>query len=101
MNYGYIVQRLLTAVIVLLGVTFAVFLIIHLVPGDPARVVLGVQANEENVAALHERMGLDRPFLVQYGYGTHSTVTLATASSLANPLRPRSCSDCLLPCSWR
>ncbi|MFN2203132.1 MAG: ABC transporter permease [Caldilineaceae bacterium] len=67
MNYGYIVQRLLTAVIVLLGVTFAVFLIIHLVPGDPARVVLGVQANEQNVAALHVRMGLDRPFLVQYG----------------------------------
>lgn len=67
MNYAYVVQRIATAVIVLLGVTFAVFLIIQLVPGDPARVILGVQANEENVAALRERLGLDRPFLVQYG----------------------------------
>ncbi len=67
MNFGYIIQRIASAVIVLLGVTFAVFLIIQLVPGDPARVILGVQANEANIAALHERLGLDRPFLVQYG----------------------------------
>jgi peptide/nickel transport system permease protein len=67
MNVQYITQRLLTALVVLLGVTFAVFLIIHLVPGDPARVILGVQANEENVAAIRERLGLNDPFLVQYG----------------------------------
>ncbi|OUC09661.1 glutathione ABC transporter permease, partial [Litorilinea aerophila] len=67
MNTRYLIQRLLLTVVVLLGVTFAVFLIIHLVPGDPARVILGVQANEENVAALRERLGLNRPFLVQYG----------------------------------
>ncbi|GIV80622.1 MAG: peptide ABC transporter permease [Litorilinea sp.] len=66
MNTRYLIQRLLLTVVVLLGVTFAVFLIIHLVPGDPARVILGVQANEENVAALRERLGLNRPFLVQY-----------------------------------
>ena len=46
MNVQYVAQRLLTALVVLLGVTFAVFLIIQLVPGDPARVILGVQANE-------------------------------------------------------
>lgn len=67
MNTRYIIQRLFSALIVLLGVTFVVFLIIHLVPGDPARVVLGVQANEQNVAALRERLGLNRPFHVQYG----------------------------------
>lgn len=66
MNVRYIVQRLLLAVVVLLGVTFAVFSIIQLVPGDPARVILGVQANEQNVAALRERLGLNEPFLVQY-----------------------------------
>jgi peptide/nickel transport system permease protein len=66
MNISYLIQRLFLTVIVLLGVTFVVFLIIHLVPGDPARVILGVQANEENVAALRERLGLNRPFLVQY-----------------------------------
>jgi len=67
MNTQYILQRLLTTVAVLLGVTFAVFLIVQLVPGDPARVILGVQANEDNVAALRERLGLNRPFFVQYG----------------------------------
>jgi peptide/nickel transport system permease protein len=65
-NFRYIFQRLLLTVVVLLGVTFAVFSIIQLVPGDPARVVLGVQANDQNVAALRERMGLNEPFLVQY-----------------------------------
>lgn len=67
MNTRYIIQRLLLALVVILGVTFVVFLIIHLVPGDPARVILGLQANEENVAALRERLGLNDPFFVQYG----------------------------------
>lgn len=67
MNTRYIIQRLLLAFVVVLGVTFVVFLIIHLVPGEPARVILGVQANEEDIAALNERLGLNRPFLEQYG----------------------------------
>ena len=67
MNISYLIQRIFLALIVLIGVTFAVFLIIHIVPGDPARVILGVQANEENVAAIREKLGLNRPFLVQYG----------------------------------
>ncbi len=67
MSTQYILQRLLTTLVVLLGVTFVVFLIIQLVPGDPARVILGVQANDENVAALRARLGLNRPFMVQYG----------------------------------
>jgi peptide/nickel transport system permease protein len=41
-------------------------MIIQIVPGDPARVVLGVQATDENVAALRERMGLNEPVLTQY-----------------------------------
>ncbi len=66
MNWTYFGQRIGLTLIVVLGVTFAVFSIIQLVPGDPARVILGVQANDENVAALRERLGLNRPFLVQY-----------------------------------
>jgi len=66
MNYQYLLQRLVLAFVVILGVTFAVFLIVQLVPGDPARVVLGVQANEENIEKMRERMGLNRPFLEQY-----------------------------------
>lgn len=67
MNTRYIIQRLVLALVVVLGVTFVVFLIIHLVPGEPARVILGVQANAEDIAALNERLGLNRPFLEQYG----------------------------------
>lgn len=67
MNTRYLVQRFLSTLLVALGVSFVVFLIIYLVPGDPARVILGVQATDENVAALRERLGLNRPFLVQYG----------------------------------
>jgi peptide/nickel transport system permease protein len=66
LNTQYILQRLVLTLVVVLGVTFVVFSIIHLVPGDPARVVLGVQANEQNVAAVRERLGLNRPFWVQY-----------------------------------
>jgi peptide/nickel transport system permease protein len=66
MNYGYILQRLLLALVVVLGVTFVVFMIVQIVPGDPARVILGPYANDESVAGLRERLGLNRPFLEQY-----------------------------------
>lgn len=66
MNWSYIIQRLVLTLVVILGVTVAVFSIIQLVPGDPARVILGVQANDENVAALRERLGLNRPVVEQY-----------------------------------
>jgi peptide/nickel transport system permease protein len=67
MNLRYILQRLLTTVVVVFGITFVVFMIMQLVPGDPARVILGVAASEENVAALRERLGLNAPVWVQYG----------------------------------
>ena len=66
MNYQYVLQRLFMALIVILGVTFVVFMIMQIVPGDPARVVLGPYANDESVAGLRERLGLNRPFLEQY-----------------------------------
>lgn len=65
-NTRYLLQRLLTTIVVVFGITFVVFMIIQLVPGDPARVVLGVAASEENVAALRERLGLNRPVWEQY-----------------------------------
>lgn len=65
-NTRYLLQRLVTTIIVVFGITFVVFMIIQLVPGDPARVVLGVAASEENVAALRERLGLNEPVWQQY-----------------------------------
>lgn len=66
MNTRYILQRLFSTIFVVFGITFVVFFIIQLVPGDPARVVLGVAASEENVAALRERLGLNEPVVMQY-----------------------------------
>lgn len=67
MNTRYLLQRLLTTLVVLFGITFVVFMIIQLVPGDPARVILGIAASKENVAALRERLGLNEPVWIQYG----------------------------------
>jgi ABC-type dipeptide/oligopeptide/nickel transport system permease component len=62
----YLARRLLTMIPVALLVSFVTFMIIHLIPGDPARVLLGESATPETVAALHRQLGLDKPLLVQY-----------------------------------
>jgi peptide/nickel transport system permease protein len=62
----YVVWRLLQAVPVALGVTILVFFLIHLVPGDPARTMLGNRATPERVRLLHQQWGLDKPLPVQY-----------------------------------
>ncbi len=64
--WPYILRRLLAAIPVLLGATFLAFLILYLSPGDPARLVAGEQAFEEDVRHIRHALGLDRPFLVQY-----------------------------------
>ena len=63
---GYVLRRLLHLVPISLGVTVLVFFLIHLLPGDPARTVLGNQATDARVAALRHTWGLDRPLPVQY-----------------------------------
>lgn len=62
----YIVQRIFSLVPVLLVVAVVVFLLIHLSPGDPALVILGDEANEESVAELRARLGLDLPLYQQF-----------------------------------
>ncbi len=51
----------------LLGVATLVFALIHLIPGDPVRTMLGESATEESVIELRGRLGLDRPLYLQYG----------------------------------
>jgi peptide/nickel transport system permease protein len=63
---GYVVRRLLQAVPVALGVTILVFFLVHLIPGDPARTILGNHATPQRVALLRHDWGLDRPLPVQY-----------------------------------
>jgi peptide/nickel transport system permease protein len=65
--YVLVLRRLAQAVPVLLVASVAIFLMIHLVPGDPAMVVLGPEARPEQVQIVRQQMGLDRPLIVQYG----------------------------------
>ena len=63
----YIVKRILLLIPVIIGVSFIVFGLLELSPGDPARNILGTNASPEEVTALREEMGLNDPFLVRYG----------------------------------
>ena len=63
---GYIFRRILALFPVLLGVSFLVFLILHLAPGDPALIILGPKATATSLAQLRHDLGLDQPFWVQY-----------------------------------
>lgn len=62
----YVAGRISHMVIVLFGVSIAVFALVHLVPGDPIKVALGTRYNEETYQALLVASGLDRPLLEQY-----------------------------------
>ena len=62
----YLLRRVIHSIFVLWGAVTVVFIVVRLVPGDPAQMMLGAQASAEDVAALRQRMGLDRPVPVQY-----------------------------------
>lgn len=63
---AYIAKRLLALIPVLLGLTVIVFLIMAMIPGDPALAILGAYATPENVAKLNQDLGLDQPLPQQY-----------------------------------
>lgn len=63
----FVIRRLGFAVVTLLSVLTLVFLIVRILPGDPALVILGDQASAASIAAVHERLGLNQPLPVQYG----------------------------------
>ncbi|QDY70755.1 ABC transporter permease [Qingshengfaniella alkalisoli] len=62
----YLARRLLSAIPVILGITVIVFLIMSLIPGDPATAILGSYATPENVEKLNRDLGLDKPLFQQY-----------------------------------
>ncbi|MGG1662563.1 nickel ABC transporter permease [Brevibacillus sp. NRS-1366] len=62
----YILNRLVSGIIVLFGLSIFTFALIHMIPGDPARIMLGQKATVEQVELLREQMGLNKPLVVQY-----------------------------------
>lgn len=70
----YILRRILLLIPVIFGVAFIVFFLLYITPGDPARIILGDQAPEAAVLELRSEMGLDDPFIVQFGRYTYNLI---------------------------
>ena len=64
--YAFVIKRLLSALVTLFAVMTLVFVLVRIVPGDPAQVVLGDQASAEAIQQMRVRLGLDRSMLAQY-----------------------------------
>jgi peptide/nickel transport system permease protein len=64
----YIIRRSILAVVVLFIVSLVVFLLVHIMPGDPAMVMLGTEASQEQIDDLRKDLWLDQPLVVQYGH---------------------------------
>jgi len=63
----FILKRIGSGIVMLFAVTFVAYFLLHLGSGDVARAILGVNATQEQVAQLNEQLGINRPFIVQYG----------------------------------
>lgn len=63
----YVMKRILILIPTMLAVSFIVFSILYFTPADPARIMLGASAPQEALEQLREELGLNKPFLVQYG----------------------------------
>jgi peptide/nickel transport system permease protein len=79
----YLVKRLIVSIVVLLGIALLTFLMIHLVPGDPAKIQLGVHATPEAVAQLHHQWGLDKSWPEQFWLYLGNIVTFNFGQSTA------------------
>jgi peptide/nickel transport system permease protein len=66
LRFRFILRRLCWAAFVLFGSSIVVFLVLHVIPGDPARAMLGPEASPDAVATLRVQLGLDRPLIYQY-----------------------------------
>src|ERR1700744_4971177 len=79
----YLVKRLMVSIVVLLGIALGTFLMIHLIPGDPAKIQLGVHATPEAVAQLRHQWGLDKSWPEQFWIYLGNLVTFNFGESTA------------------
>jgi ABC-type dipeptide/oligopeptide/nickel transport system permease component len=79
----FVIRRVLSFIPLLLGMSVVVFLILQLLPGDPATIIAGQFATQEDVARVRESLGLNRPIHVQYLSFLRRLVTLDLGTSFA------------------
>src|SRR5580700_11347903 len=95
---SYILRRILSTIPVMAIVAFFVFSLLYIAPGDPAAVIAGDQASPADVERIRQSLGLDRPFLVQFGswlwhilhgdLGTSIFTSLPVSSLIAQRIEP-------------
>lgn len=64
---AYLARRLMQAVLILIGVSFITFFLLYVLPADPVRQIAGRAATAQTVENIRQQLGLDQPFIVQYG----------------------------------
>ncbi|MCL2404257.1 MAG: ABC transporter permease [Defluviitaleaceae bacterium] len=79
----YIIRRILQAIPVMIGVSLAVFMMMHLIPGDPARIMAGEAASPYQIEQMRQNLGLNDPLPVQYW----NFITRAIRGDLGNSVR--------------
>lgn len=84
----YIIKRLLYLLPVLFGVSFIVFTLLYITPGDPAKMILGEQADAQAIETLREELGLNDSFLVQFGNYLKKIVTKGDIGTSYSTRRP-------------
>jgi peptide/nickel transport system permease protein len=93
--HQYLAQRFVASVVTLLGVSLIIFLMLRLLPGDPARIIAGLLATEEDIARIRTDLGLDQPLYVQYAIFVgrlargNLGVSARTSQPVVQELQPR------------
>ncbi len=64
---AYFIRRIVQSLLILLGISFVTFVLLYILPADPVRQIAGRSATAQTVANIREQLGLDQPFIVQYG----------------------------------
>ena len=80
----YFIKRLLSTIPLLLVISFLVFMFIHMIPGDPAKLIAGQDSTKAEVEKVREQLGLDQPLLKQYGQYMKGLVTGNLGDSIRN-----------------
>ena len=80
----YFIKRLISTIPLLLVISFLVFMFIHMIPGDPAKLIAGQDSTQAEVETVRKQLGLDQPLIKQYGQYMKGLVTGDLGDSIRN-----------------
>ena len=83
---GYLLRRLLATIPVMGVVALFVFSLLYITPGDPAAVIAGDIATDEDIATIRDKLGLDEPYLVRFGPWSWEVRTATSGVSIFSNL---------------